>query len=128
MYRVSPEAEAVVAGRHGDPFAFLGMHKSSAGGFVRAVLPDAEAVNVVGSATGAVVARAERIHPAGLFVASMPERAEPFRYKLQAIWGGHLHEFDDVYRFPPVLGEFDVHLLVEGNHLASYQKLGAHPL
>ena len=40
----------------------------------------------------------------------------------------HQHEFDDVYRFPPVLGELDIHLLVEGNHLASYRKLGAHPV
>jgi 1,4-alpha-glucan branching enzyme len=27
-----------------------------------------------------------------------------------------------------VLGELDLHLLVEGNHFASYQKLGAHPI
>ena len=27
-----------------------------------------------------------------------------------------------------MLGELDLHLLVEGNHLASYQKLGAHPI
>jgi len=40
--------------------------------------------------------------------------------------GGIQHEFEDIYRFPPVLGELDIHLLVEGNHLASYQKLGAH--
>ena len=37
-------------------------------------------------------------------------------------------EFDDIYRFPPVLGELDLHLLAEGNHFASYRKLGAHPL
>ena len=37
-------------------------------------------------------------------------------------------EFDDIYRFPPVLGELDLYLLAEGNHLASYKKLGAHPI
>ena len=66
--------------------------------------------------------------PAGLFVASLADRREPFRYRLRVRWGAHEQEFEDVYRFPPVLGELDIHLLVEGNHLASYQKLGAHPV
>jgi 1,4-alpha-glucan branching enzyme len=126
--RPSPEVEAIVAGRHGDPFAFLGMHKSSAGLYVRAFLPEVEEMAVVDAASGEVAAPGERLHPAGLFVASLPERKAPFRYRLRVLRGGHWHEFDDIYRFPPVLGELDVHLLVEGNHLASHQKLGAHPV
>ncbi|HEY4472013.1 MAG TPA: alpha-amylase family glycosyl hydrolase, partial [Stellaceae bacterium] len=125
-HRPSREVEAVVAGRHADPFAFLGMHKASAGIYVRAMLPDAERMAVVEAASGEIAAQGERIHPAGFFVASMPDRKTPFRYRLRVWRGGHWHEFDDVYRFPPVLGELDIHLLVEGNHLASYQKLGAH--
>jgi 1,4-alpha-glucan branching enzyme len=124
----SPEVEAIVAARHADPFGFLGMHKASAGLYVRAFLPDAESVSVIDSASGQVAAQAERIHPAGLFVASMARRRSPFRYRLSASRGGELHEFEDIYRFAPVLGELDVHLFVEGNHLASYQKLGAHPI
>jgi 1,4-alpha-glucan branching enzyme len=127
-YRPSADVEAIVNARHGDPFAFLGMHQSSAGLYVRAFLPDAESVAVVESATGQIAARCERIHPAGVFVASMAERREKFRYRLRVRWGGHEQEFEDVYRFGPVLGELDLHLLVEGNHLASYQKLGAHPI
>jgi 1,4-alpha-glucan branching enzyme len=126
--RRSAEAEAIVAGRHGDPFGFLGMHPASVGLYVRAFLPDAEALAVIDSASGEVAARGERIHPAGLFVASMPERREPFRYRLRVWWGEQPQEFDDAYRFPPVLGDLDLHLLVEGNHLVSYRKLGAHPL
>ena len=72
--RLSREVEAVVAGRHDDPFAFLGMHKASAGIYVRAMLPDAERMAVVDAATGEIAAQGERIHPAGFFVASMPER------------------------------------------------------
>jgi len=127
-HRPSREVEALVAGRHGDPFAFLGMHKASAGVYVRAMLPDAERMAVIDTASGEIVAQGERIHSAGFFVASMPDRDAPFRYRLRAWRGGHWHEFDDIYRFPPVLGELDIHLLVEGNHLASYQKLGAHAL
>jgi len=127
-HRPSREVEALVAGRHGDPFAFLGMHKASAGIYVRAMLPDAERMAVINAASGEIAAQGERIHPAGFFVASMPDRNAPFRYRLRVWRGGHWHEFDDIYRFPPVLGELDIHLLVEGNHLASYQKLGAHAL
>ena len=127
-YRPSAEAEAIVAARHGDPFAFLGMHKAAGGLYVRAFLPDAEAMAVVDSATGEIVAKGERIHPAGLFATAIAGRSEPFRYRLRSLRGGNWQEFDDVYRFPPVLGDLDLHLLVEGNHLASYQKLGAHPV
>jgi 1,4-alpha-glucan branching enzyme len=127
-YRPSAEVEAIVAARHGDPFAFLGMHQSSAGLYVRAFLPEAGSVSVIESATGEVAARCERIHPAGMFVAGMADRREPFRYRLRAVWGGHQQEFEDVYRFGPVLGDLDLHLLVEGNHLASYRKLGSHPV
>ena len=125
-HRPSREVEALVAGRHSDPFAFLGMHRASAGIYVRAMLPDAERMVVIDATSGEIAAQGERIHPAGFFVASMPDRNAPFRYRLRVWRGGHWHEFDDIYRFPPVLGELDIHLLVEGNHLASYQKLGAH--
>src|SRR5260370_1455327 len=127
-HRPSPDDEAIAAARHEDPFAFLGMHAASVGLYVRAFLPDAEAMAVVDGASGTIAADGKRIHPAGLFVASMPGRHEPFRYRLRARHGNQWHEFDDIYRFPPVLGELDLHLLVEGNHLASYQKLGAHPI
>ena len=68
--RPSPEVEAIVAGRHGDPFAFLGMHEAEGGLCVRAFLPDAASVAVVDSASGAVAVNGKRVHPAGLFVAS----------------------------------------------------------
>ncbi len=126
--RTDPDVAAIVAACHGDPFAFLGMHEEGKGLCVRAFLPDAAAMAVVDGASGAVVARGKRVHTAGLFVAVMPERHQPFRYRLRARWGKDWHEFDDIYRFPPVLGELDLHLLVEGNHLASDRKLGAHPL
>ncbi len=35
-------------------------------------------------------------------------------------------EFDDPYRFPPFLSDFDLHLLSEGTHYDAYEKLGAH--
>ena len=35
-------------------------------------------------------------------------------------------EFDDPYRFPPLLTDFDLHLHGEGTHYESYNTLGAH--
>ena len=36
-------------------------------------------------------------------------------------------EAEDPYRFPPVLGELDVHLMAEGSHRRIFERLGAHP-
>src|SRR5206468_5894760 len=46
----------------------------------------------------------------------------------RARFGERVVEFQDAYRFPPVLSDFDLHLLGEGNHLDLYNKLGAHPM
>ena len=125
-HRPDPQVEAIVEGCHDDPFSYLGMHQTSTGICVRAMLPAAQEMAVVESATGKIVARGERIHRDGLFVATLADRREPFRYRLRISSGAVQTEFDDIYRFSPVLGELDIYLLVEGNHLASYQKLGAH--
>jgi 1,4-alpha-glucan branching enzyme len=123
-----PEIAAIIEARHHDPFAFLGMHQTAGGVVVRAMLPAAAAMAVVDAATGAVAGIGARIHPAGFFVAAMADRQRPFGYRLRAAIGAVECEFDDIYSFPPVLGELDLHLLGEGSHLASYRKLGAHPL
>jgi 1,4-alpha-glucan branching enzyme len=122
-----PEIQAIIEARHGDPFSFLGMHRTAHGVCVRAMLPAAQEMAVVDAVTGELVARGERIHPDGFFVATIACRKQPFRYRLQVLSGGIRQEFYDIYSFPPVLGELDIYLLREGNHLASYSKLGAHP-
>jgi 1,4-alpha-glucan branching enzyme len=123
-----PQVEAVAEGRHDDPFSFLGMHQTSAGICVRAMLPAAQKMAVVEAASGKIAAEGVRVHRDGLFVATIADRRGPFRYRLRISSGSIETEFDDVYRFSPVLGELDIYLLAEGNHLASYQKLGAHPI
>jgi len=126
--QLDSQVAAILQARHDNPFSFLGMHHCGDGICVRAILPDAQQMAVVDSATGNIAAEGVRIHPDGFFVATIVDRREPFRYILRISRGDIQHEFEDVYRFSPVLGELDIHLLVEGNHLASYQKLGAHPV
>ena len=82
---------------------------------------------IVDAASGQVVAEAERVHP-GRVLRGADRRTGPSRFRIGCglRGGGEPHEFDDVYRFPPVLGDLDLHLLAEGSHLESHRKLGAH--
>ena len=124
---LSPAAlEALAAARHDDPFGVLGMHECDGALVVRAVLPEATAVEVIDRASGRRVAKLVQRHPAGVFEAPIPRRRRRFEYRLRVTWGATVIEIDDPYRFPPVLGEFDVWLLAEGRHLRLYEKLGAH--
>ena len=127
------EFERIVQGDHNDPFSVLGMHKEVETGsetlVVRAFQPQARQVAVVDSATGKVVAELEKIREVGLFAGPITGKAKPFRYQLRILPHGSDEPYDieDPYRFGPVLGELDIHLLVEGTHLRAFEKLGAHP-
>ncbi|HWD59224.1 MAG TPA: 1,4-alpha-glucan branching protein GlgB [Stellaceae bacterium] len=123
--RPDPQIAAIVAARHGDPFAFLGLHEVGGELVVRAMLPGATAMAVVDAASGLVAGTGELAHPDGFFIARLGRR-ERLRYRLRARWGEDEHEFYDAYQFPPVLGDLDLYLLSEGTHLDSYRKLGAH--
>jgi 1,4-alpha-glucan branching enzyme len=85
-------------------------------------LPDASGVVAIGEREEHELAR---IDPAGLFEGPLDN---PSRYRLRARFGENVVEMEDPYRFPPVLSEFDLYLLGEGNHLRLYDKLGAHPM
>jgi 1,4-alpha-glucan branching enzyme len=111
---------AIVHAHHHDPFSYLGMHQTADGLTVRAFLPQAHAVTLI-DADGAPVVEFERIDPEGLFVAHL-KGAKPFPYRFRVNGA----EIEDPYRFPPLLGAMDFHLIAEGNHLELYRRLGAH--
>ena len=116
---------AVVAGDHPDPFSLLGMHATEDGPIVRAFLPGAKTVEAV-SLTGAPLGALDRVHPGGFFAGPVRERVP---YRLRVAWeDGAGGELEDPYRFPPVVGEQDLYLFGEGNHLRLYETLGAHPM
>jgi 1,4-alpha-glucan branching enzyme len=121
---LSPEAYAVIEGRHSDPFHYLGRHVEGDEQVVRVFLPEAAHVDVV--TENGVRVELSRKHDAGLFAGRVPEGTE--RYRLRARFGDDVVEFEDPYRFPPILSDFDLFLLGEGTHLRLYDKLGAHPL
>ena len=122
------DVKALVDGEHEDVFGVLGPHViERANGravVVRAFLVDAESARVV--PTGAAPREMERIHPAGLFEAIFPEAHEPFPYRLEVRTDGATIEIEDAYRFGSTLSDYDLHLLGEGTHEKTADKLGAH--
>ncbi len=119
---------ALVEGRHGDPFAILGMHGGDGKPLsVRVLWPGAETVTVLDAATGAAVATLENLHKDGFFAGEIADRSARFPYRLRLTAGATTWEAEDAYRFPPILGSLDVYLMAEGSHRRMFERLGAHP-
>ncbi|MTH34656.1 1,4-alpha-glucan branching protein GlgB [Paracoccus limosus] len=106
-------------GRCDHPFDLLGPHGEGAERWLVVFLPDAAAL----TALSGDQAIAMRRLAGDVFAAPLP----PGDYRLRAERGdGSTVEFDDPYRFGPVLGEVDLHLIGEGTHRQLWQALGAH--
>jgi len=118
------EMDAIARGEHGDPFSVLGLKRSRDGASLRAFLPDAESVTVFDPETGEEIPLV-RLHKAGFFGAKVPMTFTS-AYLKRIVRDDKVEEIDDSYRFGPILGELDLHLLSEGTHLRIYEKLGAH--
>ena len=123
--------EAIVRGEHGDPFAVLGPHRVTTNGrvgtAVRAFVPDARAVRLVGPDVPGAPHEMTRVHTEGLFEVVVSGRAAPFAYRLEVDGvDGQRSTVDDPYRFATTLGDYDRHLLAEGTHYEAHERLGAH--
>ena len=123
----------LVEGRHENPFELLGPHEVNDAGrralAVRAYLPHSKQAWVIDSGHGKVPRPMRRIHPAGVYEAICPYREsfDPSEYRLRvADCYGNDNTMHDPYAFPHLLSEYDFHLLNEGTHWRSYEKLGAH--
>ena len=99
MSSLSPEAYAVIEGRHSDPFRYLGPHVENDSSVVRVFLPDAEGVVVIDE--HGHESDLQRIHDAGLFEGRLSNG--PRHYRLRARYGERQVEIEDPYRFPPIL-------------------------
>ncbi len=121
------DVAALSEARHGNPFAVLGPHAVPGGLVIRAFAPDAATLQVR-DGDGAVIATLDRRHPDGLFEGLAKGRKPGLSYRLHAANAGGKWDFDDPYRFGPVLGPTDDYLMVEGTHRQLYERLGAHPM
>ncbi|WP_284388023.1 1,4-alpha-glucan branching protein GlgB [Devosia yakushimensis] len=120
------DVEAIVNGRHPDPFAFLGLQEAGGAWVLRAFIPHAEMVTAYtleGTELGHLFPR----HPGGFFEGKVNvDRRQPIRYRAKNAGG----EWDiyDPYSFGPVLGPMDDYYMGEGSHLRLFDKLGAHEM
>ncbi|AEG70878.1 alpha amylase C-terminal domain-containing protein [Ralstonia solanacearum] len=124
--------DALTHGRLGDPFAVLGPHRleTADGPFrvVRAFHPGTRRVQAI-DPRGQVMAELAPVGRTGLFhgqFGQCPADAQvaaghPGAYRLRVIWPagtGHeaVQEAEDPYAFGLLLGDLDLHLIVEGRH------------
>jgi 1,4-alpha-glucan branching enzyme len=116
--------QAIVDGKHSDPFAILGLHDSPEGLIARAFVPDAdfiEARTLDGLSCGVLSKR----HEAGFFEGPLTtKKRQPLR--LEARNGAGRWDVTDPYTFGPVLGPMDDYYIGEGSHLRLFDKMGAH--
>jgi 1,4-alpha-glucan branching enzyme len=116
------DAKSIAGGVHRDPFSILGGHKKDAGFVVCAFDPGAEEISVL---TGK--AKETPLLPVsgapGVFVGRLNRKSA---YRLRARAHGNAWDYDDAFRFGPVLGSMDEHLISEGTHRRLWQILGAH--
>ena len=117
-------ALAIAEGRHGAPFDVLGPHPRGKDWVVTAYVPGATKLHVLTTVKTSNPIEATPVSGLeGFFQAVLPKRI-PYRFRASndlTEW-----EFDDAYRFSPVLGEMDEYLLGEGTHRRMWQVLGAH--
>jgi len=108
-------------GTHHDPFEFLGAHPDGHGNtIVRVYLPEAIDARLIANNKQFPMARRGK---SVLFEGKLKSGSA---YKVRAIYEAGEQTFHDPYSFPPVLTDFDLHLITEGTHYKKYEKLGAH--
>ena len=101
-------------GKHADPFAVLGMHETHNGIEIRALLPDADKVEVIDKESQSIVVELEKLDDRGFFAAIVPEIHHFFTYQLKVYWGVEAQIIEDPYRFHPMINDLDQWLLAEG--------------
>ena len=135
------EWQALLAGHHGQPGRILGPETvardprtGTCTQRVRAFLPQAKRAWIVQQiASGRPTSQPmRRMHRSGIYEglltttdAPAGERKPSYVLRVDDATSGQ-HDLYDPYAFPGMLTEFDIHLLHEGRHWRSYEKLGAH--
>jgi 1,4-alpha-glucan branching enzyme len=119
------ELDALARREHPQPHAVLGAHAGEDGTvIIRAMRPSAQSISVKPASGKAQ--KLTQIHPAGIFQGEV-KGTLPLDYRLVVDYGdGGTFTIVDPYSFLPTIGELDLHLMGEGRHEATYDRLGAH--
>ncbi|MDX5399829.1 MAG: 1,4-alpha-glucan branching enzyme, partial [Actinomycetes bacterium] len=112
--------EDIARGMHHDPHSVLGPHPGPTGTTIRVLRPLADSVEIE-TLDGRIEASHEH---QGVWLAVVPGDQVP-DYRIHTTYGDHTGVSDDPYRFLPLLGELDLHLIREGRHERLWNALGA---
>ena len=115
------DVDSLIAGRVIDAFAVLGPRHRGRTGHLVVFDPHAETMDAL-LTDGTLTLYA---HGGGVFSGDIGQRR---KYRLRATGHGRDWTFDDPYRFGPILGALDLHLIGEGTHRRLWTALGAHPM
>ena len=120
---------AIVEGTFSDPFSVLGIHdiREKSGKVIRAFIPGAEAVEVVGYDRETRLGELARQHDGGFFE-GLVDYPELSNYRLRVHYPLTTVDIDDPYRFGSSLNPGDLYLFHEGTHEHAYRFLGANQL
>jgi len=116
---------ALQRAEHGDPFAFLGPHRTNEGLVVRTWQPGSQRVELIDAVSGEILAEPAPAGTDGLFRFTLPQW-QTYRFRIHWPNGG-VQETEDPYGFGPVLGDTDIYLFNEGNHRRLAAVFGAQP-
>lgn len=118
--------------RHERPSDVLGPHPVKVDGrsavTIRAYLPHSKQAWILHE-SHEMQQEMRCIHPSGFFEAICPwaDDVANTKYQLRVQDNsGNQTVMHDPYAYPPLLSEFDLHLIGEGRHWNIYEKLGAH--
>ena len=125
MSRIKHNAQLdlILAARHHDPFAYLGLHHENGRLAFRAFLPHAQQAWI---RTAQGWSSLQRVQDSGLFewLADDSKLVTPCLLRLQH--GDHVWETHDPYSFSPTITADELYLFGEGRLIEAYKMLGAH--
>ncbi|MEU1250504.1 1,4-alpha-glucan branching protein GlgB [Micromonospora arida] len=108
--------DQLISGATHDPHALLGAHPAESSTTIRTMRRGAGDVALL---VGDERYPMKRVHDVGVFEAQVDGVVLDYRVEVD----GTAH--DDPYRYPPTLGELDLHLIREGRHERLWEALGA---
>ena len=117
---------AIVGATHGDPFGVLGPHQVGEKEWeIRAMLPEASRVSIVGADDHRVLAKMDRIDPAGFFIGRLKSPTRPsYRLMTDVASGRSIRE--DPYRFGAALNDQELSAVTAVGSDSPFTVLGAH--
>jgi 1,4-alpha-glucan branching enzyme len=129
----SPEAvEAIENARHGDPFAFLGLHEAPAGAkakwIARCFCPGASAVRAFDPAKPDKTWALSPVGGDGFFAGALAGAKARFRLRLEIVRHGETHVVDDPYSFPSAISSKEILRFRQGQLWRNWETLGARPV